>query len=564
MIEISVVVSYLTILLGLGLYAKQRVRRTSEDYFIASRSLSPFLLFLTMAATNFSALTVFGFSGSGWSFGYAFYPVIAFGTGFMAVMFLVIGRPVWRLGREHGWVTPPEMIMARWRNPWLRGVFLAVMVVFTLPYLAMQPMAAGYALEGLVGIPYFAGAALMTAVMLLYTYFGGLRGVAWTDALQGGMLIVSLVAALVWVAGGQGGITQANQAAMRMFPQMFSRPGEGGFYTPGIWLGFLCLWLWADPMFPQLFQRFYAARSERAIRTTAVLYPILTGFLFLLPVSIGVIGRLAFPELPEGMGPDQILPLLLDTYAPRWLGALVLVSALAALMSTLDSQLLSLSSMMTRDLVQPTLASFGRPGSERSRFWMGKLMVIVLAVAGLAIAWRPPASFLRVATQAFTGLAVLFPTVIATLYSRRATAAGCLASILVGEGLVVTTYIGAFPEVGTLPVVPIVAVCSVVLVAVSAMTQRFAGQPDPIRGVPVTIRRSSILWMLPLGAVFFLANDFWAWGDSRPGWLGYPQWLWRACGLCLATAAVFAVASRREVRRHLPQGEQLTRDGSAD
>ena len=219
---------------------------------------------------------------------------------------------------------------------------------------------------------------------------------------------------------------------------------------------------------------------------------------------------------------------------------------------------------MTRDLVQPALASFGRPGSERSRFWMGKLMVIVLAVAGLAIAWRPPASFLRVATQAFTGLAVLFPTVIATLYSRRATAAGCLASILVGEGLVVTTYIGAFPEVGTLPVVPIVAVCSVVLVAVSAMTQRFAGQPDPIRGVPVTIRRSSILWMLPLGAVFFLANDFWAWGDSRPGWLGYPQWLWRACGLCLATAAVFAVASRREVRRHLPQGEQLTRDGSAD
>lgn len=546
MIEISVVVSYLTILLGLGLYARRRVRRTSEDYFVASRSLSPILLFLTMAATNFSALTVFGFSGSGWSFGYAFYPVIAFGTGFMAVMFLVVGRPVWRLGREHGWVTPPEMIMARWRNPWLRAAFLAVMVVFTLPYLAMQPMAAGYALEGLIGIPYFAGAALMTAVMLLYTYFGGLRGVAWTDALQGGILIVALVVALTGIAGAQGGIAEANRAALEAFPELFSRPGEGGVYTPGIWLGFLLLWLWADPMFPQLFQRFYAARSERAIRTTAVLYPILTSFLFLLPVSIGVIGRLAFPELPEGTGADQILPLLLDSFAPRWLAAVVLTAALAALMSTLDSQLLSLSSMLTRDLLSPVLAGLGKPGSERSRFWTGKLMVVVLTAAGLAIAWRPPASFLSVATQAFTGLAVLLPTVIATLYSRRATAAGCIASIVVGEGLVVATYFGAFAGIGTLPVIPIVLTSGAVLTVVSAMTQRSAKEHGTVRGLPIAIGRRSLAWAAPLGALFFLANDFWAWGDRRVGWLGYPRWLWRSIVLCLLAAALFAAMAWRQ------------------
>ncbi|MBN1858627.1 sodium:solute symporter family protein [Candidatus Bipolaricaulota bacterium] len=545
MVEILIVAAYLTILLGLGFHASRRMRRTSEDYFVASRSLSPILLFLTMAATNFSALTVFGFSGSGWSFGYAFYPVIAFGTGFMAVMFLVIGLPVWQLGREHGWVTPPEMIMARWRNPWLRGVFLAVMIIFTLPYLAMQPMAAGYALEGLVGIPYFAGAALMTAVMLLYTYFGGLRGVAWTDALQGGMLIVSLMAALVCVAGAHGGMAQANRAAFEAFPELFSRPGAGGIYTPGIWLGYLLLWMWADPMFPQLFQRFYAARSRRAIRTTAVLYPILTGFLFLLPVSIGVVGRVALPELPVGKAADEILPLLLTTHAPRWIAALVLTSALAALMSTLDSQLLSLSSILTRDLLQPALAGSERFQSDRARFWMGKLAVVVLAVAGLAIAWRPPASFLRIATQAFTGLAVLFPTVIATLYSRRATAAGCLASILVGEGLVGATYFGAFAGLGTLPVVPIVLASGCVLAFVSAITQRPASKSQPIRGLPVAIRKRALWWMVPLGILFFLANDFWAWGDSRPGWLGYPQWLWRSFGLCLLAAAVFAFSSKR-------------------
>jgi len=544
MVKIAVVVSYLVILLGIGLSAKRRARRTGEDYFVASRSLSPVLLFLTMAATNFSALTVFGFSGSGWEYGYAFYPVIAFGTGFMAVMFLVIGRPVWRLGREHGWVTPPEMIMARWRNPWLRLLFLAVMVVFTLPYLAMQPMAAGYALEGLLGIPYFAGAALMTAVMLLYTYFGGLRGVAWTDALQGGVLIVSLLAALVWIAGAQGGISEANRAALQMIPELFSRPGKGGFYTPGIWMGFLLLWLWADPMFPQLFQRFYAARSENALRTTVVLYPVLTAFLFLLPVSIGVIGRLAFPELPPGRGSDEILPLLLDMYAPPWLVALVLTAALAALMSTLDSQLLSLSSMLTRDLIQPALANLGRSGTDRMQFWIGKLAVVVLAIAGLAIAWRPPASFLNVATQTFTGLAVLLPTVIATLYFRRATAAGCIASIVVGEGLVVATAFGAFADLATLPVVPIVLVSGVTLAAVSAVTRRSSDKPSAIRGMPVAIRKRSLVWTLPLVALFILANDFWAWGDGRVGWLGYPIWLWRSMALCLMCSAVFAALWR--------------------
>jgi len=554
-VEEAILICYLVVLLGLGVFARRRAARTGEDYFVASRTLSPILLFLTMAATNFSALTVFGFSGSGWRFGYAFYPVIAFGTGFMAVMFLIIGRPVWRLGREHGWVTPPEMIMARWRNPWLRGLFLAVMVAFTLPYLAMQPMAAGYALEGLVGIPYFAGAALMTAVMLLYTYFGGLRGVAWTDALQGGILIVSLTAALVCIAQAQGGIAQANQTVLQAFPEMFSRPGREGVYTPGIWLGFLFLWLWADPMFPQLFQRFYAARSERGIRTTAALYPILTGFLFLLPVSIGVIGRLAFPELPEGAGSDQILPLLLDAYAPRWISALVLTAALAALMSTLDSQLLSLSSMITRDLFRPALASRGKPVGERAQFWTGKLTVVILAVAGLAIAWRPPASFLSVATQAFTGLAVLLPTVIAALYSRRATASGCIASIVVGEGLVVATYFGVLPDLGTLPVVPIVLVSGLVLVAVSWFTRRSAEGAPAVRGIPVHIRRRSLVWIAPAGVVFFLANDFWAWGDSRIGWLGYPLWMWRAIALCLVTAVLFAV---------LPGGESPAQRSTGD
>jgi len=87
-----VVSGYLAVLLGIGFWARRRARRTAEDYFVASRSLPPLVLFLTMAATNFSAFTVFGFSGAGWRIGYSFYPIMAFGTGFMALSFAYIDR----------------------------------------------------------------------------------------------------------------------------------------------------------------------------------------------------------------------------------------------------------------------------------------------------------------------------------------------------------------------------------------------------------------------------------------------------------------------------------------
>lgn len=525
-----VVGGYLVVLLGIGLGARRYARRSLEDYFVASRALGSWVLFLTMVATNFSAFTVFGFSGAGWRIGYSFYPIMAFGTGFMALSFYFIGRPVWRLGKRKGLLTPPELVFDRFKSRPLRLLFLAVMAVFTLPYLAMQPMAAGYALEELLGIPYLAGAALITVVMLVYTFFGGMRGVAWTDALQGGMLLVLLLAALAVVVAPFGGLSAANRAVASRWPELFSRPGMGGAFPPGIWLGYMLLWLLCDPMFPQLFQRFYAARDERALSATMVMYPLITGVLFLLPVTIGVVGRLAYPELPGGTASDRILPLLLSRYASPTLEALVLTAALAALMSTLDSQLLTLSSMLTRDLYEPLAR---RPAPP----WVGKLFVAGLALVGLAIAWRPPATFLQIATETFTGLAVLFPTVMAALHWPRATSTGAIASIIVGEGLVVVYHFRLLPSFGTLAVVPVVAAAGLTLALVSLLTP-----PRPAeQGREVHTRWG---WVLAFTLLFLLGNDFWAWGDGRLGPFGFPWWVWYFLGLCGALALAFWAFSR--------------------
>jgi SSS family solute:Na+ symporter len=573
-VRIAVVVGYFAVLLAIGFWAARRARGTSEDYFIGSRTTPPLVLFLTMAATNFSAFTVFGFAGAGWESGYAYYPIMAFGTGFMALTFVLIGRPTWRLGKEHGLVTPPELVYRLTGSPGLRFLFFLVMTVFTVPYLAMQPMAAGYALESLLGIPYFAGAALITAVMLLYTFRGGFRGVTRTDVFQGGMLIVLLIVAVGIIAGRFGGLSAANRTVMTEFPELFARPGLGGIYTPGVWFGYMLLWFLCDPMFPQLFQRFYAAKSPRGLSTTMSLYPLLTGFLFLLPVTIGVLGRLTFPALPEGVAADRILPLMLAEHAPPVIEALVLTAALAALMSTLDSQLLTLSSMFARDICEPirdrfvgrrgtvdrTSSSGGSPESEsaprqhephssRSQHseempqWVGKAFVAVLALIGLAIAYQPPASFRIIATQTFTGLAVLFPTVVGAIYWKRTNPGAAIASILVGEGLVAADYLELLPRFGTLPVVPILVVTTLVLV-VGSLVVRTEPRDGSTREPSALSRRAITGWAIAFAALFFVGVDFWNWGDGRPSLLGFPWWVWMFAGLCALTSGMFWLLGR--------------------
>jgi len=174
---------------------------------------------------------------------------------------------------------------------------------------------------------------------------------------------------------------------------------------------------------------------------------------------------------------------------------------------------------------------------------VGKLFVIGLALVGLAIAVRPPATFLTIATETFTGLAVLFPTVISGLYWRRATAKGAIASIITGEGLVIAYHFHALPSFGTLAVIPVVVITSVVLVAVSIGTRSHARAHGPVSG-----RERPHLgwkWIAIFAVMFILGNDFWNWGDGKLGPLGFPWWVWYFLGLCVLLAVLFWVLTVR-------------------
>jgi SSS family solute:Na+ symporter len=512
-IKVSVLIAYFFIVLVIGFIARTRWKSTPANYFLADRKLGTLILLGTMVATNFSAFTVFGTSGAGYRDGYGFFPIMGFGTGFMALTFWIIGRKIRQVGLERGLVTPPELVKQLYQSPILSFILAMVMIIFTIPYLALQPMAAGYALEALLGLPYFYGCVLVTGIILLYTLRGGLRAVAWTDLFQGLLMFLLLTVSLIMVAWHHGGFVEANQKVLATHPELFSRPGGLGKYSLGIWFSFMVLWFFCDPMFPQLFQRFFAAKNDRSIARTMLLYPLVCTVVFFMPIAVGVLGRLSFPDL-VGKQADRILPMVLNLIAGDFTAALVMAAGLAALMSTMDSQLLTLSSIFTRDIA----LRIGKSRNDSSI--IGRVFVILLSLAGLALAYKPPATILQIATQTFTGLAVLFPTVIFGLYFKQVYPSAAILSILCGEGALVAFYFKWISSPVFLPVIWVM----VVTFSVYLITHTGLRWKENRLKFKVPECLSNIYFWLFAG-IFILAMDFWAWGKVEPTFWGIPLWV---------------------------------------
>ncbi|MFW6139059.1 MAG: sodium:solute symporter family transporter, partial [Spirochaetota bacterium] len=156
--RLSLVLVYLLITLVIGAIFRKQAARSRVEFFLAGRGISKLLLFFTMASTNFSAFTIFGFSGAGYRIGYSFYPVMGFGTGFMALSFYIIGIKILKLSKQRNYLTPSDYIFDRYNSGFLKRLFSLVMIVFTLPYISIQTIASGKSLQSLVGIPYLTGA----------------------------------------------------------------------------------------------------------------------------------------------------------------------------------------------------------------------------------------------------------------------------------------------------------------------------------------------------------------------------------------------------------------------
>ena len=461
------VVIYFIFLISIGIIALKKTKKTPEDYFLANRSFGPVLLFFTLAATNFSAFTFLGFAGNAYKSGLGQYGIMGFGTAIMAIMFYLIGKKVWKLGKKKNYITPPELIGDRFNSTSLRLIFMGVMVIFTIPYLAVQAIGAGILIEYVTNlVSWQIGAIITIFIIMVYVLLGGMRGSGWTDFIQGIIMILAMTLAVVFVAINLGGFENANMLSYNANPDLFARPGGNNYFLPQIWFSFMLLWIFADPMFPQIFSRFYTAKDQKSLKYSMILYPLVVSFLFLFPVLIGVWAHGAGLTIASG-SEDKVLPMMVETYAPGFVYSFVMVGALAALMSTADSQLLSLSTMLSRDI----------PIKKKkiSDILFGKILIVLLSLFAIWFViggYNPNEGIMGTLVKTtFSGLAVLCPTTIAALYWKKATKYGCIFSIIIGEISIFLFQFKIFPTFGFLSAIWGISISIIVLIFVSYLTK---------------------------------------------------------------------------------------------
>jgi len=429
-IQVAIIVGYLVLALVIGLVAYRLTERTAEDFYLASRTVGTVVLLFTTFATLLSAFTFFAGPNLAFVNGPEWLLVMGVMDGLIfAVLWYVIGYKQWLLGQQRSYVTLGEMLGDRFGSPKLRGLVAGVSLVWLFPYVMLQQVGAGTALEALTegAIPYAFGAGLITLFMILYVVIAGFRGIAWTDTLQGAFMLITTWVALVWIIAQVGGPSVAT-AELEVTAREHLALGSA-YYTPQYMLSTAITIGFGVAMFPQVNQRFFAAGSKRVLKQSFALWPILCLLLFVPAFLLGAWAR----GLETGIDVETIeaggnvLPLILAEFTPFWFAALVIAGAMAAMMSSSDSMLLSGSSYFTRDIYRPFVdASI----SARREDVIARVGVVVFAVTTFIASLYNPATLFELGDAAFSGFAQLALPVIVALYWRGTTRAGIVAGIV--------------------------------------------------------------------------------------------------------------------------------------
>ena len=440
-LQMGIVVGYLLLALGVGLAAYRVTDRAAEDFYLASRTLGTVVLLFTVFATLLSAFTFFGGPDTAYGFGPEWILVMGLMDGLIfAVLWYVVGYKQWLLGQRHGYVTLGELLGDRFGSRAIRALVAGVSLFWLFPYVMLQQIGAGGALAALTdgAVPFAAGATLITGFMIVYVVLAGMRGIAWTDTLQGAFMLVAVWSALLWVlAAVDGGIGTINTGLAATNPEFLALGSE--FYTPGRMLTFAISIAFGVAMFPQVNQRFFTAASETVLKRSFALWPLLVLLLFVPAFLLGTWGRGLGLEADIGAG-ESILPVVLAEYTPAWFAALVVAGAIAAMMSSSDSMLLSGSSYFTRDIYRPLVND---TISEKREARLGRFGVAAFAIGALiASIWAEAEAFgagtvgsilVNIGDLAFGGFAQLTLPVVIALYWRRTTGTGLAAGIVVPQ-----------------------------------------------------------------------------------------------------------------------------------
>lgn len=434
--KLIAIIVYFVGMIAIGMWANSRTKNLS-DYMLGGRSLPPFVAALSAGASDMSGWLLMGLPGALYVTGFAD-AWIAIGLTVGAWLNWKFVAPRLRAYTEVAGnsITIPSFLENRLRDKsrLLRVVSGLLILTFFTFYVSSGMVAGGVFFENSFDSSYHVGMLLVAGVTVIYTFFGGFIGASYTDMFQGLLMMAALILVPVIGIFAVGGPAEMISVATSVNPNAFSLLAGTTF------IGVVSAAAWGLGYFgqPHIIVRFMALRSPadaKAGRRFGIGWMIISmgG-----AVATGLIGIAYFAHYPEHTlaNPEAVFLSLAQIFFHPIVAGFVLAAVLAAIMSTVSSQLIVCSSALVEDLAKMVLK---RDLTSRQGVWLGRLGVLVVALIAMSLAWTQNDTILRLVAFAWAGFGASFgPIVLLSLFWRRLTSIGALAGMITAAVVVFT------------------------------------------------------------------------------------------------------------------------------
>lgn len=426
-------IGMLMIVFAVGIWAGKHVKSSTsflQEYFLGDRSLGGFILAMTMTATYGSASSFLGGPGAAYEqgFGWVLLAMSQVATGYFVLM--ILGKRFAIVTRQYKAITMVDFLKERYRSKWVVLLSSLSIIIFLFSAMAAQWIGGARLIESLTGLNYLSALFIFAVSVMVYVIIGGFRAVALTDAIQGSIMFIGTLILLIATIIAGGGISNIVADLTAENPNLITPFGSEGTLTPTYVSSFWILVGVGVVALPQIAVRAMSYKNSRSMHRALIIGTIIVGFIMLNMHLIGVFARPIVPGIDVA---DKVMPLLALEVLPPWLAGIVLAAPMAAIMSTVDSLLLLVSSSVIKDLY----LNYVEPKATENR--VRKLTLSVTTVLGIIVflmALNPPELIIWLNLFAFGGLeaAFIWP-IIMGIYWEKGNKYGALASMVVGIGM---------------------------------------------------------------------------------------------------------------------------------
>lgn len=438
-VGVAIIAAFMIIPLAIGFLAASKSAKTSEDFFIQGRGMGAIAVFFTVAATWWSSFAFLGSNATFYTHGPVYLTAMAWNLLF-GFMYYWIGKRVWFLGKKFNYITASDLIGDFYNNEKLRIIVAGIMLIFTIPYLQIQLTGGAYLIEVASGgsIPFWLAALMFYFIIIIYVWAGGIRAVAWTDIIYGALLFFGMMYAGYYISKNVGGPTGLFERMLATTPEHLTLPGPEGVMGYSMWFSLFAVTAIGAFMGPQIWLRMYAVKTGKLFN----LMPFLLGLAaiaYMGSLLAGFSGVLLEPGVEK---PDQILPIMLMKYAPFALASLIMACGAAAAMSTANSQIHAVSTIVTMDIYK----RYTNPNANQtSMISVGRWSLVIFSLIAYVMTLVVPGVLVTIGIAALAGTAQLVVPTIGAISWRRSHPQGAIWGLLGGIATVLLlTFVPAF------------------------------------------------------------------------------------------------------------------------